>query len=62
MEDGVTILYEVYNRGRRCGELKVLSLGIAQITRTCETWKWNIEDYEIKRILDGAIMWRGSDQ
>lgn len=62
MEDGITIVYEVFNKGNKCGELKVLSLGITQIVTTCEQWQWNVKDYEIRRISDGATVWRGADQ
>lgn len=58
-EDGITILYEVFNLEKKCGDLKVLSLGIEQIARTCKQWEWNIANYKIKRISDGAIVWSG---
>jgi hypothetical protein len=60
MEDGKTILYEVFKNGIKNGEFKVLSLGIEQIRRTCNQWNFRIGDYEIRRIADGEIVWRGS--
>lgn len=59
-EDGETILYEVYDGDRQCGTFKILSLGIAQIARTCDIWKWDINRFSIKRIADGELMWSGS--
>lgn len=59
MEDGKTIVYEVYKHSNKIGEFKILSLGIEQIRRTCETWNFNISDYEIRRIYDGEVVWKG---
>jgi hypothetical protein len=59
MEDGKTILYEVYKNGKKNGEFKVLSLGIEQILRTCKTWQLNPSDYQIKRISDDEVVWDG---
>jgi hypothetical protein len=59
MEDGKTILYEVYKHGKKNGEFKVLSLGIEQIKRTCETWDLEISDYQVRRINDGEVVWDG---
>ena len=58
-EDGKTILYEVFKDGRKNGEFKVLSLGIEQIKRTCETWNLEISSYQIRRIKDRKVMWDG---
>lgn len=60
MEDGKTILYDVYKNGEKIGEFKILSLGIEQIKRTCETWNFNIADYQVRRIYDDVIVWNGS--
>jgi hypothetical protein len=58
MEDG-TIQYEVYRYGKKCGEFKVLSLGIEQIRRTCEAWDLEISAYQIQRISDKQVVWDG---
>ena len=59
MEDGTTILYEVFRDGVNNGEFKVLSLGIEQIKRTCELWDLPITSYQIRRIHDRKVMWDG---
>jgi hypothetical protein len=62
MEDGKTIMYEVFKQGVKNGEFKVLSLGIEQIRRTCDVWNLEISDYQIRRINDGQVVWDGRDQ
>lgn len=59
-EDGVTILYDVYKNDKKVGQFKVLSLGVAQIKRTCEMYNFSIESYKIKRISDDRVVWDGS--
>lgn len=59
MEDGKTILYEVFKDGRKNGEFKVLSLGIEQIKRTCAVWNLEISAYQVRRISDGEVVWDG---
>ena len=59
-EDGITILYDVYKNDKKVGQFKVLSLGVAQIKRTCEMYNFPIESYKIKRISDGQVVWDGS--
>lgn len=60
-EDGVRMLYDVYDGDKHCGEFKILSLGVSQIMRTCEMWKWDITKYSIKRKSDGATVWSGKE-
>lgn len=59
MEDGRTILYEVYKNGKKNGEFKVLTLGIEQILRTCKTWECDPSNYQIRRIIDDQVVWDG---
>lgn len=60
-EDGERMLYDVYDGDRLCGEFKILSLGVSQIMRTCEMWKWDISKYTIRRKSNGEIVWSGLD-
>ena len=62
MEDGKTILYEVFKDGRKNGEFKVLSLGIEQIIRTCDVWGLDIFRYQIVRNDTKEVVWDGRDQ
>lgn len=61
MEDGKTILYEVFRDGRKIGEFKVLSLGIEQIKRTCKAWGLALSAYQIQRISDRQVVWDGRE-
>ena len=65
-EDGKTIFYTVLKDGAKCGEFKVLSLGIEQIKRTCDAWGLDILRYQIIRndtrevVWDGRLVYRSS--
>jgi hypothetical protein len=57
IEDGKTLLYNVYKNGKIVGEFKSLYLGVEQIKRTCESWNLNIDDYEIRLKSDDSLVW-----
>ena len=58
-EDGKTIFYTVFKDGAKAGEFKVLSLGIAQIERTCDVWGLDIFRYQIRRNDTSEVVWDG---
>ena len=52
-----TIKYLVYKNNKEIGSFKNLSLGIAQIERTCLD---DIAIYQIRDIKTGDVLWDGS--
>lgn len=59
-EDGITILYNVFKDGKKVGDFKILSLGIAHIKRVTDIYNFDISRYSIRRIKDNALVWDGS--
>jgi hypothetical protein len=57
IEDGKTLLYNVYKNGKMVGEFKSLQLGVEQIERTCKLWNLNIKDYEIRLKSNDSLVW-----
>lgn len=55
-----TIKYLVYKNNKEIGSFKNLSLGIAQIERTCVEFGRNIADYQIRDIITQEVLWDGA--
>lgn len=59
IEDGTTILYEVYKGTKKAGELKRLQPGIEMIKAMCEKHGFSISDYSIILISSREVVWSG---
>ena len=55
-----TIKYLVYKNNKEIGSFKNLSLGIAQIERTCAEFGRDIADYQIRDINTQEVRWDGA--
>ena len=60
IEDGKTIVYNVFRNGKKIGELKRLVPGIDMIVNTCQTINTDINEYSIVDIFTNNTVWSGS--
>lgn len=60
IEDGKTIMYDVYRKDQKIGEFKRLAPGIDMVVNTCAVIGRDLRDYKITNKFTKETVWCGT--